>query len=179
MWTEVGHKEVKVKYVGYVVSEQGIEANPENVDKIKNWPTPTNPEQVRQFLGFAGYYRKFAKNVSKITKPLSGLMPKSASKKSRRQRQVYQAEWKWGKEQDEAFKKLIACLSIPPVLGYHEYSKPFELHTDASMQGLGAVWYQEQDGILRVIAYASRRLSRSETNYSAHRLKGISFGRPI
>ena len=161
----------KVKYVGHVVSEQGIEADPEKVDKIKHWPTPTNPEQVRQFLGFAGYYRKFVKDFSKIAKPLSELMPRSAMKKSRRPRQVYQAEWKWGNEQDEAFKKLIACLSTPPVLGYPDYSKPFELHTDASMQGLGAVLYQEQEGILRVIAYASRGLSRSEKNYSAHKLE--------
>ena len=60
----------KGKYVGHVVSEEGIEANPKKVDTIKNWATRTNPEQVRQFLGFARYYKMFVKHFSKIAKTL-------------------------------------------------------------------------------------------------------------
>ena len=60
----------KGKYVGHVVSEEGIEANPKKVDTYKNWATRTNPEQVRQFLGFAGYYKIFVKHFSKIAKTL-------------------------------------------------------------------------------------------------------------
>ena len=73
----------KVRYVGYIVSADGIEADPDKIDKIKQWPTPKTPEEVRRFLGFAGYYRKFVKDFSKIAKPLSELLPKTASKKSR------------------------------------------------------------------------------------------------
>ena len=161
----------KVRYVGYIVSESGIEADPEKVDKIQNWPTPTTPEKVRQFLGFAGYYRKFVKDFSKIARPLSELMPKSASKKSAAKQRAEGVAWKWGSAQEEAFSELKRRLCSPPILAYPDFTKPFELHTDASTMGLGSVLYQEQGGQLWVIAYASRGLNRSERNYSAHKLE--------
>lgn len=65
----------RVKYVGHIVSKQGIETDPDKTNKVLNWPTPSTPEKVRRFLGFVGYYRKFIKNFSKITRPLSELMP--------------------------------------------------------------------------------------------------------
>jgi hypothetical protein len=65
----------KVKFVGHIVSEEGVEADPGKIDKVANWPTPTSPEEVRQFLGFAGYYRRYVKNFSRIAKPLSEIMP--------------------------------------------------------------------------------------------------------
>jgi len=161
----------KVKYVGYIVSADGIEADPEKVDKIRHWPTPTSPEEVRKFLGFAGYYRKFVAGFSQIARPLSELMPKTAKKKTRSRQPTHEVDWKWGPEQEEAFTTLKTCLTSPPVLGYADFAKPFELHTDASCQGLGAVLYQEQDGQLRAIAYASRSLNRSEKHYAAHKLE--------
>ena len=75
----------KVKYVGHIVSQKGIEPDPSKINKIKNWPTPTNPEEVRQFLGFAGYYRRFVRNFSRIAKPLSELMPPPVKKGKRTQ----------------------------------------------------------------------------------------------
>ncbi len=163
----------RVKYVGYIVSEDGIEADPDKVEKIQNWPIPTSPEEVRRFLGFAGYYRKFVKDFSKISRPLSQLMPKSGAKRkgSKMKTPTPQVVWKWSKAQEDSFQELKNRLSSPPVLGYVDYSKPFELHVDASTHGLGAVLYQEQDGHLRVIAYASRSLNKSEANYSAHKLE--------
>jgi hypothetical protein len=160
----------RVKYVGYIVSENGIEVDPDKVVKIQEWPTPRSPEEVRKFLGFAGYYRKFVKDFSKISRPLSQLMPKPSSKK-RQGKSTEQVVWNWGPAQREAFENLKTCLSSPPVLGYVDFSKPFELHVDASCQGLGAVLYQTQDGCQRVIAYASRALNKSEAHYSAHKLE--------
>lgn len=76
-------------------------------------------------------------------------------------------EWKWGVQQEETFNKLKE-LSSPPVLAYPQFDKPFEVHTDASSKGLGAVLYQmQQDGKMAVISYASRGLSKPERNYSA------------
>jgi len=164
----------RVKYVGYIVSEQGIEADPEKISKIRDWPTPTSPEEIRKFLGFAGYYRKFVKDFSKIARPLSELMPKTNSKKtrSRQNKQTKQeVQWTWGSSQEGAFQELKKRLTSPPVLGYVDYSQPFELHVDASTQGLGAVLYQQNDGRQQVLAYASRGLNKSERNYSAHKLE--------
>ena len=78
-------------------------------------------------------------------------------------------------EQQEAFQTVIVKLSRPPVLAYAIYKKPFKLHTDASTSGLGGVLYQQQDGIDRVIAYASRSLKPAERNYPAHKLEFLAL----
>lgn len=75
----------------------------------------------------------------------------------------------WGDEQQKAFEKLRDCLTTPPVLAYADFGQPFVLHTDASRDGLGAVLCQNQDGKERVIAYASRGLSKAEKNYPVHK----------
>jgi hypothetical protein len=83
--------------------------------------------------------------------------------------------WNWTEEHQEAFDFLIEQLTCPPILAYADYSKPFEVHIDASTDGLGAVLYQDQDGQARVIAYASRGLRKSERNYPAHKLEFLAL----
>ncbi|MCG8077552.1 MAG: DDE-type integrase/transposase/recombinase, partial [Candidatus Thiodiazotropha taylori] len=78
-------------------------------------------------------------------------------------------------EQQQAFETIISSLINPPVLAYADYSLPFELHTDATLIGLGAVLYQEQDGKKRVVAYASRSLKVAEKNYPAHKLEFLAL----
>lgn len=163
----------KVKYVGHIVSEAGVETDPEKIEKIIKWPTPETPEQVRQFIGFAGYYRRFIRNFSQISKPLTELMPTPA-KKSKKKTHI-QKSWNWGQQQEQSFLKLKELLSTAPILGYADYTKSFEVHTDASGLGLGAVLYQNQEGQNRVIAYASRGLSKSEKNYPAHKLEFLAL----
>lgn len=77
--------------------------------------------------------------------------------------------------QQDAFDHLKQILSTPPILGYPDYSLPFELHTDASQKGLGAVLYQLQDGKKRVISYASGGLTKTERNYPAHKLEFLAL----
>lgn len=165
--------QTEVKYVGHIVSEQGIRADPEKIDKVKNWPTPKNAEEVRKFTSFAGYYRRFVKDFSKIAKPLTELHPNTTVKSGKKVKSV--KPFGWGKAQQEAFNKLKDLLSSPPVLGYANYDSPFELHTDASSSGLGAVLYQKQNEEMRVISYASRGLKRSEKNYPAAKLEFLAL----
>ena len=70
----------RVKYVGHIVSEKGIESDEEKVSKVLGWPQPKSREEIRQFLGFVGYYRKFIGNFSKIARPLIDLMPTTQKK---------------------------------------------------------------------------------------------------
>ncbi len=163
----------KVSYVGDVVSEQGIEADPKKMEKDVNCPTPKTPEEVRQFVGFTGYYRKFVRNFSQVEKPLTDLMPSTEKKRGKMRTTCQKSDrvWRWGREQQEAFDALKSLLSTPPILGYPDYSAPFELHIDASGTGLGAILYQQQEGHKRVISYASRGLSKSEKLYPAHKLE--------
>ena len=168
----------KVKYIGHIVSRDGIEPDPAKVEKVNNWPRPTTPEEVRQFLGFIGYYRKFIKDFAKIARPLTDLMPapKKTKKCKTRSKESTTSTWIWGKTQEDAFQQLKSRLSCKPILGFPNYSKPFELHTDASMVGLGAVLYQEQSDKKKVvIAYASRGLSKAEKNYPVHKLEFLAL----
>ena len=168
----------KVRYVGFIVSADGVETDPDKINKISQWPQPQNRDEVRTFLGFVGYYRKFVKDFSKIAKPLNELLSGYVCKKRSRRRTKTckgEPEWIWEQSHQDAFDKLKTLLTTPPILAYPDYSRPFILHTDASGQGLGAVLYQEFDGKERVIAYASRGLSKSERNYPVHKLEFLAL----
>ena len=81
----------------------------------------------------------------------------------------------WEDRQQTAFEKLKTMLTKPPILAYADYTKSFILHTDASSKGLGAVLYQNHDGIEHVVAYASRSLRQAERNYPAHKLEFLAL----
>ena len=164
----------KVKYVGHIISKDGIETDPEKIEKVVSWPTPTTPEEVRRFIGFAGYYRRFIQNFSQIARPLTDIMPTPKPKTGKKKKKEQQP-WTWSDKQEKAFNQLKQQLASAPVLAYPDYQRPFELHTDASGLGLGAVLYQEQEGHLRVIAYASRGLSKTERNYPAHKMEFLAL----
>jgi len=163
----------KAKFLGHVVSENGVETDPDKTQKVKDWPTPKNADELRSFVAFAGYYRRFLKNFSKIVKPLNDLLPPTTTKKNKLTKQS--KEWVWGDEQQKVFDNIKEMLISPPILAYPDFSKAFELHTDASGKGLGSVLYQKDGKHKRVIAYASRGLSKSERNYSAFKLEFLAL----
>ena len=162
----------RIKYLGHIVSADGISTDPEKIRCVQEWPVPQNIGQLQSFLGFVGYYRRFIKNFSKVSRPLYELLKGSGcnKKKQRRKPSVASKEFIWQEQQQLAFDKLVSMCCEAPVLAYADYTKPFIVHTDASMEGLGAVLLQSQEGKERVIAYASRRLSPSERNYPVHEL---------
>ncbi|KAL7844774.1 hypothetical protein SRHO_G00233130 [Serrasalmus rhombeus] len=157
-----------VRYLGHVVSENGIETDPEKIAALTTWPRPNNLRELKSFLGFTGYYRRFVKDYSKIARPLNYLTvgylpPKRSSDLGRVRSKVnISLNWKrpfnerWTEECETAFRTLIQKLTSAPVLGFANPKHPYILHTDASLHGLGAALYQEQDGQLRVVAYASK-----------------------
>ena len=163
----------KVKFLGFIVSANGIETDKDKIQKVDDWPHPTSPEDVRRFLGFCGYYRKFVKGFASIAKPLNALLPHT--KKKGKTKKDETVPWNWTSEHETAFQTLKTALVNPPVLGYPDLDIPFEVHTDASSRGLGEVLYQKQECTLRVIAYASRGLSGSERNYPAHKLEYLAL----
>ena len=162
----------KVSFLGHVVSGDGVETDPDKIAKVQKWPIPSNADELRSFLAFCSYYRKFIANFSKITKPLAELLPPTSHKKGQKKPTV---EWKWTDKEQQVFEHLKELLSSPPILAYPDFSLPFELHTDASTKALGAVLYQLQEGKKRVISYASRTLTKSERNYSAFKLEFLAL----
>lgn len=119
-----------VTFLGHVVGENGIETDPDKINKIKNYPIPTNSDQLRSYLAFAGYYRKFVKDFAKLTRPLSDLLPTSHKKK----RSQSAVPWKWETRHQEIVDQLRNILTSPPVLAYPDFTQSFELHTDTSSQ---------------------------------------------
>lgn len=175
-----------VKYLGHVVDAEGVHTDPEKISALRDWPRPTNREELKRFLGFAGYYRRFVEGYSKIAKPLNALTAGYSSARKRgklykrerskhnvKPRAPFDAEWTV--ECESAFKTLIDKLTSAPILAFADPKLPYVLHTDASCAGLGAALYQEQGEKLRVIAYASRGLSKSERNYPAHKLEYLAL----
>ena len=159
--------------MGHIVLEFGIETDPDKIQAIKMWPIPKSTKDVRSFLGFTGYYRRFIKDFASIARPLNDLLvghgtTKKAKKKQQKPKKV---PFVWTEKQQEAFETLQEKLTNPPILAYADYPLPFKLHTDASSSSLGAVLYQHQDGHDHVMSYASRSLKPSEKNYPAHKLE--------
>ena len=168
-----------VLYLGHIVSSEGISTDPEKTAAIRNWQPPSNIKELRHFLGFAGYYRRFVQNFSSIAQPLNALLEghctHKVKQKGKKKKSKKPAAWIWGEAQQEAFSVLKEKLVNPPILAYADYTLPFTVETDASGHGLGAILYQRQDGEERVIAYASRGLRPSERKYPAHKLEFLAL----
>lgn len=172
-----------VRYLGHIVSREGVKTDPEKIRALKTWPRPQNLKELRSFLGFSGYYRRFIKDYSKIVKPLTNLTAgypphRKGSKAAADGRYLNTKEpfaERWTQECQKAFETVIDKLTSAPVLGFADSKLPYTLHTDASTYGLGATLYQEQNGQPRVIAYASRGLNRSESRYPAHKLEFLAL----
>ena len=162
----------EIEYLGHVVSGKGISTNPKKIEAVTKWPTPKTVYDVRSFLGFVGYYRRFIKNFSKITKPIREVITglENQSKRAAKKTHI-----EWTDIADSAFETLKTMCVNTPILAYPDYQLPFTLHTDSSTDGLGAVLYQKQNGKQRVIAYASRSVSKAESNYPAHKLEFLAL----
>ncbi|XP_048515544.1 uncharacterized protein LOC125502056 [Athalia rosae] len=143
----------EVNYLGHIISEEGLKPDPKKLDAVKNFPIPKNPKNVKQFLGLAGYYRRFIQNFSKIAKPLTELLKKDKN-------------FNWTEKQANAFAILRDKLCEKPILQYPDFNKPFIVTTDASGTAVGAVLSQGQIGQDLPIAYTSRLLNKAEQNYS-------------
>ena len=141
------------------MSSEGIATDPEKIRCVKDWPVPQTLEQLQSFLGLVGYYRRFIKDFSKISRPLYDMFKGSGCNKKKKHRKPKFGPFQWQECHQTAFEKLVNMCCEAPILAYADYTKPFTVHTDASLDGLGAVLYQCQEGKDRVIAYASRGLS--------------------
>lgn len=141
-------------FLGHVISAEGVRPDPGKTEAVAKFPKPTDKKAVRRFLGLCAYYRRFVKNFSRIAEPLTRLTKEDTP-------------FVWLGEQEDAFNELRKCLQSHPVLAHFDEEAETDIHTDASNLGLGAVLIQWQNGQERVIAYASRTLSKAEMNYSA------------
>ena len=167
----------EVLFLGRIVSEEGYKLDPSTVAPIlrmKGTP-PKTVNEVRKLMGFLNYYQRYIENFSKIAKSIYDLVKLvdnhetgANPKRKYRNQPPPNKQISWTSAHQSALERLIQCLVNVPVMAYPEPNSPFVLHTDASESGLGALLYQQQNDILRVIAYGSRTLTTAEKNYHLH-----------
>lgn len=166
----------KVKFLGHIISGEGVQTDPEKTDAIRQFPVPDTEQKVRQFIGLASYYRRFVKGFAQIAGPITSLLETGTQKSKRNKKRSIQH--KWNSDCDTAFQNLKQKLVSSPILGYPDFTKPFILEVDASLKGYGAILSQKIDGKTVVIAYASRKLRKHERtmqNYSSMKLEFLAF----
>ena len=139
--------------LGHVISERGIEVDKAKIETVEKLPPPTNIKSLRSFLGHAGFYRRFIKDFSKITKPLTRLLQKDV-------------EYDFDEECLQAFRTLKQSLISAPIMQPPDWNLPFEIMFDASDYAIGAVLGQRKEGKVHTIYYASKTLNEAQMNYA-------------
>jgi hypothetical protein len=146
-----------VSYLGHVVSQSGVATDPSKIDSIQLWPEPKDVKQLRSFLGIAGYYRKFVRHFAVMARPLTDLLKKGAL-------------FIWTSVHSEAFAALKHALVTALVVSSPNFDKPFQLQTDASDAGVGAVLLQDGHPLVfvsKALGPRTRGLSTYEKEYLA------------
>jgi hypothetical protein len=164
-------------FLGHLVTSEGLTTDPEKVKALQEWPRPKNVKDVRAFLGFCSYYRRYVAGFAELSIPLCKLTQK-------------QQKFLWSEDCETAFQSLKKALMESPVLAYPQDEGMFILDTDASDHAIGAVltqlqvpssdfdkWTERQKSTLekkfhqeeKVISYASRSLTKEERNYCVTR----------
>ncbi|GLC38245.1 hypothetical protein PLESTM_000703600 [Pleodorina starrii] len=150
------------KFCGFIISRDGITTDPDKLTALANFPLPASITDVRAFLGFTGFYRRFIKDYARIAHPLTALTKTT-----------------------QAFPKILPPAAVSAFHALHDAltsapaliipqtgpSATFTLYTDASILGIGAVLLQERDNALHPVAFESRKLNRHEANYPIHELE--------
>ena len=146
----------RVEYLGLIITPGHIAMDPVKIKGLRDWPIPTKVKEVRSFLGFGNFYRRFIKGYSQLAAPLNALTKKFRS-------------FEWNPAADHAFNTMKTKFTEEPVLMMPDLSKPFQIETDASLVASGAVLSQlDINGARHPIAFISRTFSPAERNYDIY-----------
>ena len=156
----------QLKFLGHVVSEQGLNTCPEYKKVVMEWPIPNTRKAVRTFFGKVSYYRKFIRDFAKIARPLSDKLKDEGIGDNK--------VFKITDEFRQSFEELKQALLKAPILSHPDWSpeaEPFILDTDFSLEKMqaGATLSQVQDGRERVIAYGSIKLNPTQQGYDSYK----------
>ena len=149
-------EKTEVEFLGLIICEGEIAMDSTKTDAVAAWPTPKNLKDVRGFIGFANFYRRFIKDFSKMARPLHDLTKKDTP-------------FVWGTAQQDAFDKLKQAFVTEPVLAMWDPTSPTRIEVDASGFATGGVIEQKKnDGLWHPIAYRSASMNDAERNYKIY-----------
>lgn len=149
----------EIKYLGYIIGNGQLKTDPSKVEAVANFPQPKTVRQLRSLLGLSGWYRRFVKDFSTITAPMSDCLRKSKS-------------FVFTPEAIESFKRLKIAMSTAPILVHPNFKKHFYVQCDASGTGIGSVLFQlSDDGKEHPIAFMSKKLNPCQKNYTVTELE--------
>jgi hypothetical protein len=152
-WEKFHFKVKQGILLGHVISERGIEVDKAKVEAVEKLPPPTDIKSLRSFLGHAGFYKRFMKDFSKITKPLTNLLQKDVP-------------FDFNEKCLTGFRTLKRALITAPIIQLSDWSQPFEIMCDASDYAVGAMLGQRKEGKVHAIYYASQTLNGAQLNYA-------------
>ena len=149
---------IRTPFLGFIVSGEGLEMDPEKASAIVNWPRPTSRKEVQQILGLWNFYRRFIQNFSGIIAPITDLLRQDVN-------------FEWGQSQEAAFLKITILFTSgkTPILKHYDPQRPALLETDASDFAIAGVLSQKfEDGKIHPVRFVSRKLTPAELNYDVY-----------
>lgn len=149
----------QVTFLGYLLSEDGLQPNPERIQPIVNYKKPETVRDVRRLVGLVNWYRRFIPNAAELMAPLTNIIRDEGPTSMKKIR--------WTDEAATAFESVKEVLSSEPIIAMADYDLPFKIYTDASLVAGSAILTQVQEGQERVIQYHSVKFSPTQQNYSA------------
>jgi hypothetical protein len=146
----------EMEYLGMIIRPGEVQIDPGKVAAVKDWPTPTTLKEVRVFIGFANFYRRFIKDFATVARPLHDLTKKDMP-------------WQWHAEQQKAFNWLKEKFCCEPILKVYDPELPTQVEVDASGFATGGILSQKhKDGLWHPVAYCSNSMSKEECNYEIY-----------
>ena len=159
----------QITFLGHEISADSMMPGNLNLKGIAEMAPPANYREVWHFLRMTRFFRRFIKNYARIAKPLNDILEGEASK-------LKSEAFILPLDALDAFKKLKICCMTAPVLAFADFEKEFQLETDASSEGLGAVLSQKQpDGKWHPIVFGSRELKGGEAKYHSSKLEFLAL----
>ena len=155
----------QVKYLGLIITTDGIKMDPDKLACIRDWQTPTSVKDVQQFVGFCGFYRHFIKDFSRHVRPLNELTEGESYLSRTGKRKVRYKPFIWTTECQHAFDGLKDAFETAPILAHFDPNKETWVETDASDFVTAGVLSQMHDGVLRPVAFFSKKMNPAQCNY--------------
>jgi len=167
-WGKCRFLQTRIGFLGHVIENGQVYPSTCKIEAIRRFPEPSNVRQVQSFLGLSGYFRKFVPKYSLIARPLTNLLKLNT-------------KFYFGEEEKRAFNCLKDVLCDRPVLQLYKVNVATELHTDASIDGYGAILLQknEEDGAFHPVYYASGKTSTAERRYTSYELEVLAITKAL